>query len=288
MNRVDASTALDPYNLIPRIASGELRIIRQSMMGSADICLRRLGYDLAGHKGTGEARIVGTAYHAGLERLYTDRREGRASTKVQLHKAAEDAFAVEAQGFDGWATTSLDAAARVVSMLDAYVDGGHEWPEEYEVLGVEQEWFLPLFGRWVVKGTIDLVLRGPIPGLDRVGVILDDHKTAGRKWPKNKHDPRKQPQPGLYAWAWYACTGVVPDRFVYDVMTYEGLFERRWTTPTSAHMQALLDKATALTQVIEAFEDPTQMPANPTSNLCSSMYCDAWAVCPFGEVLAAA
>jgi hypothetical protein len=285
VNQFDEQKALDPHGVIPRIASGQMKFLRQSMMGSADVCLRRLGYDLLGHKGTGEARIVGTAYHAGLEALYLARRDGRPDpSKRQLHTAAEESFELEAEGHEVWATTKADAMRRVLDMVDAYLDGDHAWSPDVQVLGVEQEWFLPLTPEWAIKGTIDLVLWAPIPGTERWGVVLEDHKTAGRKWPKDKHSPRKQPQPGLYAWAWWSCTGTQPDRFTYGVMTYKGEFERRWTMPTRAHMEALLGKAVGLTRILDGV-DPEALPANPTSNLCSAQWCDHWLRCPFGQAL---
>jgi hypothetical protein len=281
VNRLDSDgRAFDPYDVLPRIKAGEVRVIRQSGMSSGDICLKRLGYDMDPSipGGTGEARVVGTAYHAGQERYYRDRQDGVQATQAQIHESAGIAFAREAEGFTDWATTEGDAVKRVLSMLDAYFDDNCQWPNDYKVIAVEQEWFLPLCEGWAIKGSGDVVLEGP------EGIVLEDHKTAGRKWPKGKESPRKQNQSPMYAYAWWACTGVMPAAFTFAVMTYKGEFERRWTYPKAEHMHAILDKARGLAAILGAVPGDL-LPANPSSNLCSPQYCDHWARCAFGAEL---
>lgn len=280
---MSAAPPLDPQNLLPLVASGQVRVLRQSLIGSLDICLKRGGYDLdpARPRGTGEARIVGTSYHAGLEAYYADRMDGVVCHLDKVTAAARLCFdlEVEEHRFWAWEVSGEDAWTRVVKMLTTYFATGHQWGPHYRVLGVEQEWYARLTDDWVAKGTIDLVLEGP------EGVVLDDHKTTGKRWQANKEAPRKNAQAVLYPWAWWTLTGVKPVASTFSVMNYRGDFDRRWAYPTPAHMGALLEKAGSLTRMLDkcGIHD---LPANPSSVLCSPKYCDHWQVCPFGAAAA--
>ena len=279
------SEPLDPHNIIPKIGAGTVRVLRQSTLGSGDICLQRMGYDVDPdvQKGNGEARIVGTAYHAGLQAFYDARIDGEVLPYGAVSAAAQKVFSDEVDRFPNavWATDIAQARLRVDSMLEAYLgpDGG-VWPAEYEVVGTEQEWFLPLCPGWVIKGSIDLVLLGPN------GVVLDDHKTAGKPWQKTKHDPRKHVQPPTYWWAWWTLFGKPPAAFTYSIMTYAGKFERRWLVVSEAQIAALLRKAVAMTSVLDSVP-LNNLPTNPSSNLCSELYCDYWHRCPAGAMATA-
>lgn len=275
-------TIIDPHGVVDRLKAGEsIKLLRQSNIGSADICLRRAGYDMRPNqpRKSGEARCVGTSYHAGMECHYESRRADLfPATGPEIQEAARRAFEDEAALFDSWATSKEASWKRVVDMLDVYFNGHHFWPESYEVLGVEQEWFLPLSGDWYLKGSIDLVLRGP------EGIVLADHKTAGRKWDQKKHLPEKQTQAVLYSWAWWRATGEVPAYFAFDVLTYKGEFDRRRCEVRPVHMEAVLNKAIGYTQVFAAVP-PEWLPGNTSSNLCSAVYCDYYGECPLGARL---
>lgn len=279
-------TVLDPAGVLPRLKAGEpIKLLRQSNVGSADICLKRAGFDMRPNnpRHSGEARCVGTSYHGGLEVLYRARLNDAFWETMkfpEVEAGAREAFEAEAALFDDWVTSKEASWQRVVTLLRTYLglDGGssYAWGADCEILGVEQEWFLPLSGDWYLKGTIDLVLR------DHDGRLrLADHKTAGRKWDQKKHLPGKQTQAVLYAWAWWRLTGEMPAAFHFDVMTYKGEFDRRECVVEPRHVQAVLEKTIGVARIMDAV--PLEwLPGNPSSNLCSAIYCDYWAECPMG------
>lgn len=280
----DQGEPFDPQGALPRLKAGDpkVRILRQSNIGSADICLKRAAYDMRpdNPRHSGEARCVGTAYHAGMEHYYRARQAGHPTPRKGCIDAAMVAFQKEADLFDTWATSRDEAWQRTIDMVDAYFNGDRQWPDNFEVLGVEWEFFVYLFTdangvEWFLKGSVDLVLRGP-----QGEVHLDDHKTAGKKWPLTKHQARKQTQAVIYCWAWWRATGEVPASFNFDIMTYKHDFDRRSLVVRPEHMQAVLEKAMAYSGILSL--PPEMLPGNPTSNLCSGIYCDYWAECPFG------
>lgn len=286
-------TALDPNGILKRLQAGEnIKLLRQSTIGSADICLKRAGFDMrpGRPRKSGEARCVGTSYHAGLEALYRRFQEHDIDpgfytdpTRGSILQAARVAFDSEAALFDFWPSGIDVAWQRVTDLIDTYCNGGHFWsPESYEVIGVEQEWFLPLHDDWSIKGSIDLVLR------DRSTdeVILVDHKTAGRAWAKDKHLPHKQVQAPVYCWAWWRLTGTIPAFMAFDVITYKGVFDRRECHVESRHMEAVLSKAIGLGYLYDNVPFP-YLPGNTSHALCSALYCDHWSECVFGAALSA-
>ncbi|HYF45465.1 MAG TPA: PD-(D/E)XK nuclease family protein [Acidimicrobiales bacterium] len=303
---------LDPYGLLPAVTAGELRVLRQSTLGTADTCLKRLEYDLDPRipYGTGEARAVGTGYHAGLECYYRWRQGeevgGQCPTRDDsfaysdpdlerflmacIFAAAIEAFDREANtdGFQFDPESSRDRAVQKISrMLEEYfLSQRCYWPAGYEILAVEQEFLYPAPANrpgWAVKGTVDLILRDPNGWL-----IIVDHKTATRPWKKNKHEARQTNQP-----AWYLhhvrllCTdpdtGEMPNvAFVFDVMTYDGKFERRPASRQGHEVAAVIVKAE---HVMGLIERGGPYPPNVGSFLCSRRWCDHWLYCPFGEAM---
>lgn len=270
--------------------------IRQSLLGSFDACPRRLQYELEAPKDqyrSGIVRAVGTAYHAGLEYYYRSVMRGDSFSwhefRVQFCQdtavnALEDEIARAGDAFI-WDDKfkDFDAAAETVrSMLAAYFEGGHAWPAEWAVLGVEETFEFPFHNGHTRSGTIDLVLQDPN------GWIYDvDHKTAGRKWDQGKHKPRKNNQAPFYTAALQQMYPEAPGwRFVFDVMTYKGEFERRISDPQPGHIQAVLDKSIQVISLYEGMRaNGLDLPVNPSSNLCSPRYCDFWDICPSGSAL---
>lgn len=269
--------------------------IRQSMLGQFDACPRRVQYDLESpdvyHSGI--IRAIGTAYHAGMEFFYLTRQmfqrnergqdallqDCQAMAMSSLHEEiirAGDAFIWDDKYPD------MDSASKVVEfMLTTYITGGHAWPSDWTVLGVEHRFELQ-FGQHVRTGTMDLVLQDPNGWIYGV-----DHKTAGRMWDQYKHLPRKNSQSSFYV---AALRELYPDapghRFCFDIMTYAGKFERRISDPTPAHCQAVLDKALQVATLVEGMQSAgIDLPANPASTLCSPKFCDYWLTCPHGAVL---
>lgn len=269
--------------------------IRQSHLGAFDKCPRSLQYDLEAPPDqyhSGIVRAVGTAYHAGLEYLYLKRVQSGPvrATLADIQDMATSALndEIERAGnaflWDDKFPTFEDARLAVSSMLAAYVNGGHAWPEDWEVLGVEERFELPgaVAGLHDLSGTIDLILQDPNGFV--VGV---DHKTCGRMWDQYKHLPRKQNQAPLYVAALRELYPEAPGhRFVFDVMSYKGKFERRICDPDDRHVDAVLAKALQVATVVDGCRKAgVDLPANPASNLCSPKYCDWFDVCPHGEAL---
>ncbi len=270
--------------------------VRQSILGNADSCLRKMQFSLEDSTyHSGIVRAVGTAYHAGLESYYLDQSElgprrptefdvielGPILTAAHQSLNGEIQRAGDAFVWDEKFPTLQDAIDTIDFMLATYFTEGHQWPSSWKVLGVEQSFQLP-FGDHMRIGTMDLVLQDPNDWVYGV-----DHKTAGRMWDQYKHLPRKNNQAPFYV---AALQELYPDapghRFVFDVMTYKGKFERRVSDPTPGHVQAVLDKALQVATLYEGMKSAgIDLPANPSSNLCSPRYCDYWTVCPHGQVL---
>jgi hypothetical protein len=273
--------------------------IRQSLLGSADSCLRKAQYSLESdvYYG-GSVRAVGTAYHAGLEYYYLNRMKGpeydfdcAEQAIEECEVFAESALSAEIEKSGEGATFTWDPAfpdfeaARkaAVDMLKHYFMDGNAWPEDWEVLGVEVPFELDIPGGHTASSNgIDLVLRDPAGCIRGV-----DHKTANKMWPASKADARKNNQGALY---WGALRQLYPDApgwfFTFDVMTYAGKFQRFNCDPTEAHFDAVVNKAVQLATLVEGMRKAAMdLPANPASNLCSAQYCDFWDVCPHGAAL---
>lgn len=280
--------------------------LSQSVLSSSLDCMLKAQYTLdppAGVKRVaGSKRAVGTAYHAGLELYYLAAMEGRLG-EISMEEITSQAFAtfdksVEVDLYDNtpvdlfkWddGMPDRDAAIGAIgAMLGEYfVVGQHMWPHDWPVLAVE------LHGHHEVDGHLhkvgaDLLLQDPTGWL-----VAVDHKTSGRRWAEHKHDPRKNVQAPFY-------TGLLremyPDapgvRFVFDIMTYpnkkgECSFERRIADPEPRHIEAVRKQASTFITLYEKVhvENGLDLPANPTSTLCSPAYCDYWEVCPFGAAL---
>lgn len=261
-----------------------MRLMRQSLLGSADTCLRRAQYDIDPDRprSTSEARAIGVGYHAGLEAYYRARQAGGpcAPDQEQLRSITEHAiraFRAEIPDEFTWETSQNDCELKVSSMLATYFGEQHYWPDAYAVIAVEETFTAPWTDGWDRHGTIDLALGGPDGW-----TYLVDHKTAGRRWPANKEHPRKNNQAPWYVRAWRDMTGDTQVRFVFDVMTYGGQFERRVSDPEPRHELAVLERARAVAVLLDAGID---LPGNPSSTLCSPRWCDHWSVCPYGGAL---
>lgn len=269
-------------------------IIRQSTLGNADACLRRMQYDIEtppGEYHTGSKRAIGTAYHAGLELYYRRRKAGedKPNALYDFVKAGIEAFDDEAEHagefflWDAEDFPDRDSCVEVIGRcITNYFEGEFYWPPEFEVVDIEIPFELPAGPHTLKSGGIDLVLRDP------VGYIIgDDHKTAGKMWDQYKHTPRKNNQASLYT---HALKALYPDaigyRFVFSVMTYRGVFARRISDPRPDHINAVLAKVGQVASLYEGMRaNGLELPANPSSNLCSPKYCDFWDVCPHGRAL---
>lgn len=284
--------------------------VHQSLL---DDCFRRMQYKLEtpGYYG-GSVRAMGSGYHKGIEVYYLDRQSdgfylptncpiGRTNLD-ELITVARDEFERIVEGRN---TSHVSEEGRERSgfvwnkkvpdletgfellevMLNAYFDPdeGGVWPADWDVLGVERFFELPWTERHTRGGSIDLILHHP----ETDTVVGDDQKTTGKRWNEGKEKPRKNAQAGWYSWAiremfpghaWYKST--------FSVMTYTGKFERRESNPNEAQINqtaVLLHETAAAYEVLRA--NDMDMPANPSSTLCSPEYCDYFSICPFGSVV---
>jgi PD-(D/E)XK nuclease superfamily len=277
----------DPHNLLPLLQSGAVRVLRQSTLGTADTCLKRLEFDLDPSIAytTGEARAVGTGYHAGLELYYRRRMNDDGPVKIEpgdtelddVLALACESFMLESEtdGFE-WQHGPDAALAKIDRMLRSYFHGAHYWPADYRVVGVEHTFLWPLSDGWITKGTVDLLVEQPDTGW----LIIDDHKSAKRRWKRGKESHRSTNQP-----AWYThFIRQVFDRpdvaFVFDVMTYDGEFERRQVQVEPQHVAGVLAKAETVCGLIER-DGP--FPPNTASFLCDRRWCDHFDRCPWGS-----
>ena len=268
------------------------REIHQSDINTAEICHLRLSYSKAPDRvyGSDINRAMGTGYHAGLALYYICRMNGDLADKADCIAEALDALRREITYADEetfhWTfqqetareqriDLDLSEAENMLSaLIVAYFDQGRVWPDEYEVKMVEKSMMLPLFtdaahteGMWARKGTVDLVLQGP-DGWYRIV----DHKSAKKKWPKNKESHRNTPQPGFYIGALQEVLQDDNVTFTYDIASWKGDFQRIDAPRTVAQVDAVL------------LEGNTFLP-NTTSFLCTERFCDHWLKCPYGVAL---
>lgn len=256
--------------------------MRQSTLSTADTCMKRLEFELAGRpRKSSEASALGTGYHFAMEMYYSERKEKGffIPTPEQVNTYAGEAAVTMFLELprSKWKYEDPDKKLEALkAMVHAYFEGQNYWPEGWQVRGVEVSWQWDWLPNMPASGTIDLVLLDP-----NGWTILDDHKTAGRAWPGDKHKPRKNRQAPWYTYWWEVMTGERPS-FVFDVMTHACQFERRPAEVTEAHQKACLHHAEL---VAKRIMEGGEMMANPSSNLCSEKFCAFWEECPYGAIL---
>lgn len=278
--------------------------VHQSLL---DDCGRRMQYKLESpaYYG-GSVRALGSGYHKALEVAYGNRKfsgfyvpdpetvdalVGVAVDEFTAICTGENTSHVSEEGRERggfiWNKNvpDLETGEEMLDkMVRAYFDHPDAWwPEGWDVLDVERFFDLPWALGHTRGGSFDLALYHA----ETDTVAVEDHKTAGRTWNRGKEKPRKNMQASWYGWA---ARELFPDHtnylVVFDIMTYGGKFERRESNPSEKHIngaaQLLFD--TVVNYEITRAND-MDMPANPSSNLCSPEYCDYWLVCPFGDRL---
>ena len=269
------------------------RGLNQSTISTADTCQMRLTWWLDPDMPytSGVHRAAGTGYHAGLAHHYTAKMNGEhpeMSTIIQVAyqsiddeiAKAEDRFnwvyqpETKREPLDTWDLPTMRLYVR--RLLETYFSNSHQWPDDYQVVAVEQPFEVEWKPGWYRRGVIDLVTRKD--GYD----FVIDHKTAKRKWAANKSDASATPQAAWYQSAWTEISGATNVEFVYDLMAADGTFERRTATRTPGQIQATIARADLLTQLID--KGGPYLP-NPSSFLCSENYCDYWNLCPYGKTL---
>lgn len=275
---------IDPYCL----QGGEWELLRQSMLGQADVCHMRIDFDRRHGGSWSEPRVLGTAYHAGVAYAYRHHDEPFID-KDAMRQEVIDAFAAEvAQADDAFVTIAWEkfgsqsaALQKAIDLANGYIDHHMLSYQLFEVLGVETPFWWPLGGRWIAHGTIDLIVRDRADGTH----WIVDHKTAGRAWTKGKESARAQNQPGWYLgfWPtmWSHMTNEAPPitRFAFHVMQYTGTFDVKLAPRNLGEIQAAFDKAALLAALID--QDGPFLP-NQAHFLCDERWCDHWHRCKFG------
>lgn len=267
----------------------------QTLLNTADICLRRAGYSLdPALRGPGsEATAVGSAYHAGMEAYYRWRQQAQVAQErpenwphppdevweavvADAHRRLVEALGAPALPIE---TSPEECWARTLTMMQAYFSSGLPWPADVEVLDVEAElWAPPRDDDWQLGGILDLAVRLPDGR-----VILDDHKTSGKGWRKGKESPRQTSQPGLYAHLWRLATGALPAGFSFSIVRPTGQVERRFVEVTDRTVDLALTKLESVLPLLSGHLAGTVvLPGSTTSPLCSERFCDYWFVCPLG------
>lgn len=287
--------------------------VRQSTLGSADKCLRALQYDLENpvYHG-GSTRALGTAYHQGLETFFKPGLPpGRLMPMAELLAGANAEFdrcvsmepsheseKTKTAGSFRWdeAVPDKETAYEILALILPEYINNFAWPidpdfttldrlpkaDHFGVLGTELSFNLPFFDKHTSNGSMDLTL------VDEHGWIIGvDFKTAGRMWPKGKEHPRKQNQAPWYVRSLKELFPNAPGyRFVFDIMTIKGKFERRIADPSDAHIDAVERKAIQVVSLYEGMRGAgLDLPANPANTLCNPKWCDHWDVCEYGAAL---
>jgi hypothetical protein len=265
--------------------TGSILKMRQSLIGNAETCLKRAAYSLADpvYK-TGEARAIGTAYHKALETYYSLRQEHgfhvpRGLEFDALTTVAWDELDREIEKASEtwrWETSLSECQQKISHMLVSYFTSKHYWPDGYRVIGTEVSFTHEWYNGHFAHGTIDLVLEDP-----NGWTVLVDHKTAGKKWPRGKEDPRKNIQAPWYVYWWSTLNETEKVIFAFDVMTYGGTFERRHVQPSWKEQDLVLAKARFYAGILSTL-GPDDLAGNTSSALCSERYCDFWSTCIHG------
>lgn len=279
------------------------RVLRQSTVNSADICGKRVEFQLDENlnlpRRGSVMRTAGTGYHAGVAEAYIQLKGGADVNGLQLDRmiaaAIEDADRdIElADEFDWRYQPATSRQPEIVFNLDdlhklvadtvtRYDTEARYWhPDRYEVLGVELGFLQPYPGvpDWQRSGTMDLALRDKETGW----VHIVDHKLTRKKWYADKASAKSSVQAAWYVSAAQEIFQTPSVTFNYDVMDLGGGFQRFDAHRTELHIETTLARGKLLIDLIEQ-GGPFQ--PNTQSFLCNEAYCDYWNHCPFGRALA--
>ena len=252
-----------------------MKQLSQGSLNDADICQKRLDFKLVQGirpKSSNERMAMGTAYGEVLEILYK-------TQKMEFDKVAEIIFREVTDAVDGfeWETDFETAVERTQAGLNAYQVKGCNWPEDkYEVVATEFELLHPLREEWQAISMIDLLLKEK--SSDWFYIV--DHKFGQKPWANSKHQPQSTNQPGWYLEAIKKWCGHSNVRFFFDVMTWEGSFQRIEAHRNSYHQDLMHVKADMVMDIVDA--GGLFFP-NQSHHLCSAKWCNHWYRCPYGD-----
>lgn len=177
--------------------------------------------------------------------------------------------------------TREQALEWIQQAITDYLENEWFWPAHFQVIGIEQGFSLPLVGadpEWARTGTVDLLLFDTETGW----YVIVDHKTAKKKWAKNKSNANESPQAAYYVGAWQEILGTKAIKFVYDVYSDDRQFERRDAYRTEVQIKLTQHMARDLAVLID--KGGPFLP-NPSSFLCSENWCDYWDACEYGKAM---
>lgn len=288
--------------------STPVKLMRQSTINTAQICQRRIEYDLDPTipYSSGIVRAMGTALHSAHEKYYRARMAGgpvEADIEVLIRAACDSLDHELSRAGENFNWIYQPATARkdlrvlnktearemMAGTLRRYHGDGCYWPAEFKILAVEVafnfEW--PQRPSWIRHGTIDLVVQDPTQYVWGV-----DHKHSLSKPQKDKYSAHKTPQASYYLQALSEMPALIPEDasglgFCYDVTLMDAgeakegaeVFWRRQEVRTADQIAATMSHAEQVADLIDA--GGPFLPS-PDSFLCSAAYCDHWNRCPFG------
>lgn len=257
-------------------------MVRQSSVGSMDLCPARQGYLLSGEakQVPSEAMSFGTMIHSFAEW----RLEGNDGA---VYAPQLRAWWEEGLERDGVKLSDLASKVRIRESLDEGLRACQRWDADvFPVLGlsddytIEEKLMAPLGmtpnGREVwLQGTADVVDLGN-------GRIID-WKTAARGWKESKAHATHQAQ--AYSFLVQAAHGVDVFDFSYWVWNRsKGEWSEHTTVRTADNVDAWLRHAWMRALQIEANAFPFTPWQSTYGDMkrgwwCSAKYCAAWSVC---------
>jgi RecB family exonuclease len=220
---------------------------------------------------------MGTAWHAGLECIYTARKEGRSPFVMAAVQAAM--AVIESSGVTDWGPRrdKTKVASDLGHGLALYLKR-HRVPDDWRIEAVEVPFTFPLSDAsdWAVHGTIDLIATDP---KGRTWVL--DHKTANKPWPLDKANPAVHPQPAMYV-VGASHLGYNVSGFCFRVWSWSD--QELFTYPvtvTPRHIELLRHRVETVVTALDRLP-PELLPPSPSHRLCSERWCDWWHICEFG------
>jgi hypothetical protein len=249
----------------------------QSTLGTIHDCPRRwfLTYELGLPDPSGEAALIGTAVHKGVEAHEKARQGGRTLTLDETVAVAQEGQPAEfldriRHGIRHWWQTPMKDKG----------PSHREWLSQFEVVAIEPYFNLPLVDDALpIGGWIDGVYRDPATGLYR----LVDLKTSSSMARWKEGGEGKRHQATMYAVA-LQLGDILPTGIDYlPEMTYTVV--KPGTGGECAkrvHVQPDLEDVRVLGDRIrnaEAIVQADRFPRNPSWNLCSEKWCPHFEGC---------
>ena len=260
-------------------------ILRQSSVGSMDLCPARQGYLLSG-KATqmpSEAMTFGTMIHSFAEW----RLEGNHDVVTTKHLEEWWDETIDSDSDGQFTLQDLLTPTALADKLHEAVQACHEWDTTvFPELGLSQDVLIEellLVPMGVTPSGREMWLRGTADVVDLGNAHILDWKTAGRGWDPSKAMSTHQAQ--AYSFLVEGATGKLILDFTYWVWNRKSwTWEQHVTERTPSQVDAWIKHAWQRGLQIEAQAFPFT-PWDSTFGKfkrgwwCSAKYCAAWDVC---------